>query len=205
MKCVGNSKQLRMFGMGYAYALALLLCSYLIAAPKPAAKNYPLIAHNMLIFNTVVHRVLFVPKDEVKDVLLGLIASEKESIIGAHYRVSDTDVIAALIDAVRRKVHVELIIDKGCLTEKHQRIDHLKKNGIIIHVHKTNYLMHNKFFLFQRNLYNKTIIWSGSANMSGVGLKKNCENVVVWENQLDFTMYKQYFELLKKERVVKKK
>ncbi len=183
---------------GGSFKLLVIYVSTLGAAPKPVAKNYVAIAHQMLIFNTQVHRVLFVPEHPIKDVLLGLIISEKEAIIGAHYRLTDKDIIQALVDAKRRKVHVELILDQGCLTDKYQKIDLLKKAGIIIHVPKGSYLMHNKLFLFQRNIYNKAIIWSGSANITGVGLKKNCENVLVWENPMDYKLYRQQFEQLKK-------
>lgn len=197
LKFVGN------FKIVSGIVLALF-STCLCAATKPPEKNYVSIAHQMVMFNAHVHRVLFVPDHAIKDVLLGLIMSEKEMIIGAHYRLSDKDVIQALIDAKNRKVHVELILDQGALLEKYQKIDQLKKAGIIIHVPKSSYLMHNKFFLFQKSLFNKSIIWSGSANITGVGLHKNCENVLVWENAMDYKLYKQQFEQLKNKRSVKK-
>lgn len=187
LKCGGN------------FSLLILLLPWVVgAAPQPQPKNYVAIAHTMLIFNTQAHRVLFVPEHPIKDVLLGLIISEKEAIIGAHYRLSDKDVIQALIDARRRHVHVELVVDQGALLEKHQKISLLQKAGVIVHVPKSPYLMHNKFFLFQRSIYSKAIIWSGSANITGQGMHKNCENVIVWENAMDYKLYRQHFEVLKK-------
>ena len=194
MKCVGSSRIILLISAAIA----------LISVPAAGMSSHSLFAHQMLLDRATIHRVLFVPNDDVKQVLLGLIEAEKESVVASLYRLSDKDIIQALIDAHRRGVHVEVVVDHGCMLEKTQKISLLKKSGIPVHVHKTNYLMHNKFFLFSKNMYNKSIIWSGSVNCTAIGMKKNCENVIVWEHPNDFYLYRQQFERLKRESSVKR-
>lgn len=147
-----------------------------------------------------VEGVLFVPDDPVKKVLLGLIYSERWYIKAAVYQLTDADLFDALIDAHHRGVKIEIITDKSCLASKHEKITELRSYGIPVYVYGQKYysIMHNKFWVFGRNLCNKKIIWSGSANATLSGTTRNEENVLIDDRFDVVKLYDEKFDRLKK-------
>jgi phosphatidylserine/phosphatidylglycerophosphate/cardiolipin synthase-like enzyme len=151
-----------------------------------------------------VEGVLFVPDDPVKKVLLGLIYSERSYIKAAVYQLTDPDLLDALLEAHRRGVKVEIITDKSCLSSKYEKITELRNNGIAVYIYgeKQYSIMHNKFWVFGRNLCNKKILLSGSANATTYGTTRNEENVFVSDQANVVTQYDEKFDRLKKKITV---
>jgi phosphatidylserine/phosphatidylglycerophosphate/cardiolipin synthase-like enzyme len=145
----------------------------------------------------IINSVLFVPDHKVKNVLLGLIHSEQKSIKTALFRLSDREVSTALSQAHERGVVIEIIADKGGLWDKNEKLSTLEAYGIPICYFKRPYAcMHNKIWIFGKNLDQKSLVWSGSANATFSGLTRNEENVYVTDN-LDFiAQYEEKFTAL---------
>ena len=59
-------------------------------------------------------------------------------------------------------------------------------------------LMHNKFFLFEENILSRSVVWTGSFNVTAAAGKSNRENVIVSEEKLYIDKYSKEFEQLKK-------
>ena len=57
--------------------------------------------------------------------------------------------------------------------------------------------MHNKFCIFQENILQKKILWTGSYNFTVRGPNKNQENVLVLDNKKLSNQYAKQFEILK--------
>jgi len=156
--------------------------------------------HRLVKPGNKVEGVFFVPDDPVKKILLGLIYSEQWSIKAALYQLTDPDLFDALVDAHRRGVKIEIITDKSCLASKHEKITELRRYDIPVYVYGEKFysIMHNKFWVFGKNLCNKRIIWSGSANATMSGTTRNEENVLV-DDRLDMVkLYDEKFDRLKK-------
>jgi mitochondrial cardiolipin hydrolase len=180
-----------------------LLSSYLFLAATQT--NYEVLecikcAQERLVVSGRIQGVLFVPDDPVKKILLGLIHAEKKSIKAAVYQLTDPDLVDALIDAHKRGVNIEVITDKSCLMSKYEGITKLKRQKIPVYVYGEKFysIMHNKFWVFGKNLYNKALVWSGSANATKYGTTRNEENVFVDDRSTVVMMYSQKFDRLKK-------
>lgn len=182
--------------------VAFLLVSYLFLAATQA--NYEALecikmAQERLVVSGRVQGVLFVPDDPVKKVLLGLIHSEKKCIKAAVYQLTDPDLVNALLDAHRRGVKIEIITDKSCLQSRYEGISKLKKQKIAVYVYGEIFfsIMHNKFWIFGKNLCNRSIVWSGSANATKSGTTRNEENIFVDDRLAVVTTYNEKFDRLK--------
>jgi len=155
-----------------------------------------------------VRQVFFAPDDSIQQLLLYLIKEEKKSIRLAAYSFTDADVAQALIDAMHRGVSIELIVDPGCILDKFGKVRDLREKGITIFIYDPNHnkknknsfitsIMHNKFILFERNLLDKTLIWTGSFNFTKSAHLRNQENVIVFEDDQMMVKYAQQFDRLK--------
>jgi cardiolipin hydrolase len=148
-----------------------------------------------------IQRAFFVPHDEVKKLLIGFIHTEKESIKAALFRLTDKDIAQALLAAHKRGVRVAVITDQGCLFERAEKIRLLMKEHIPVYIFgdRFNALMHNKFFIFEKNLRDEPLLWTGSVNATVSGTTKNRENVLVTNNVQVIQQYTAEFEALVKE------
>lgn len=153
-----------------------------------------------------VEGIFFVPDDPVKKILLGLIYHEKYAIKAALYQLTDADILKALLDARNRGVIIEVITDKSCLQSKHEKISTLRRHGIKVYVYDKAYsIMHNKIWIFGRNLCNKALLFSGSANATMTGTTRNEENVMVIDRPDVVRAYSQKFDQLRQKIISMKK
>jgi len=148
-----------------------------------------------------IQKAFFVPQDEVKKILLGLIHNEREEIKAALFRLTDKDIAHALLAAHERGIKITLITDQGCLYDRYEKIRLLMKHGVPVYVFgdRFNTIMHNKFFIFKKNLQQRPLLWTGSVNATVYGTTKNRENVVVSNNAALINQYEQQFATLQKE------
>ncbi|MCL5436422.1 MAG: phospholipase D-like domain-containing protein [Candidatus Dependentiae bacterium] len=151
---------------------------------------------------------LFVPRDDVRAVLVGLIGDERERISVAQYKLTDTEVAQALIAAKRRGITVELVVDAGGLDPRTSQVLKLQSAGVPIYVFPHPDLkldsrfaiMHNKFFIFHASEMASTpVVWTGSFNVTRTASRHNRENVVVIQSRQLAADYAEEFERLKGE------
>jgi phosphatidylserine/phosphatidylglycerophosphate/cardiolipin synthase-like enzyme len=153
-------------------------------------------------------KVLFSPQDPVADELIDLIQKETRSIRAAVYCLMHRGISRALIDAHRRGVSVEIIVDPLSVKARSpvERMGDANlpvfvwnpkeetrrtKKGKEVKVKKP--LMHDKFCIFGDRL-----VWTGSFNFTFDAANSNQENVVVLENRAVAARYLEEFERLKK-------
>ncbi len=131
-----------------------------------------------------INEAFFVPGDNVKKLLLSLIDNEKSSILFAQFLITDKDIAQALCDARKRNVWVKGITDYSGYVGKYQKIFMLEEKKIPIAAYKKAFsIMHHKFYVFGRNIGNKPLLWTGSANGSRAGTTRNQENVIITNNK----------------------
>lgn len=151
-----------------------------------------------------IQKIFFVPDEKIKDILLGLIHNEKLFIRTAQFRISDKDIAQALIDAHKRNIKVEIIVDGDAPTEPWQKCTLLQKHGISMHKYvKSHSIMHNKFWIFGKNFHNKSLLLTGSSNATRAGTTQNQENVIITEFQPWINRCTQKFFTLWKETAKK--
>jgi len=149
-------------------------------------------------------QAFFSPHDDVRSVLLDLIEREQKAISISIFTFTDKKVAQALIDKTRKGIVVEIITDKQSLRDRFSKIPFLVDNGVPVYVYKPeltqgmyNDIMHHKFVIFERNIQNKPLLWTGSFNFTQSATLKNCENVVVIDDPRLIAQYKTHMQDLK--------
>ena len=81
-----------------------------------------------------------------------------------------------------------------------EKITELRNHDIPVYVYGEKFysIMHNKFLVFGKNLGNKRIVWTGSANATISGTTRNEENVRVDDRFEIVKLYDEKFDRLKK-------
>lgn len=143
--------------------------------------------------------------DKFYDTLETLIKREQRRIFIAAYMFTDKRLVQWLIEAHERGVSIEIITDLSCLRERSNKLGDLYESGIGIYIcmperkGARSSLMHNKFMLFESNIYGKKIIWTGSANMTHSALGEiHHENVLIVDDPQVYKEYERQFTQIKK-------
>jgi phosphatidylserine/phosphatidylglycerophosphate/cardiolipin synthase-like enzyme len=133
----------------------------------------------------------FTPQDNVQQILIDYIASEKKSIYCAMYMFTDQKIANALVDAFARGIDVQVVLDQVSMS-KVGKGKFLQIHNIPVVVHTCDScspfsmsLMHHKFFIFGCNKDDQPLLWTGSWNCTVGGTKRNYENVLLlWDTQI---------------------
>lgn len=177
--------------MKIAYLLTLLLPLAAVAEEEKVASQ-PIV------------EAYFSPKDHVDTKLISLIEQETSSIKAAVYCLTHRGIINALIEAKKRGVEVELIIDPFTVKAR-APLRKMSQSGLSIYVwdpqqkQMTDHgklrtpLMHNKFCVFSK----LGVVWTGSFNFTSEGALSNQENVVLIHDSSQVAPFEQQFENMK--------
>ncbi len=143
--------------------------------------------HRNIVPNQYV-QVLSTPHDNIQKYLIELIAQEKQGLKIAIFYLSDYSILRALLEArLHNNINIDIIIDPICLTERilphfYRLIEH----GINIYVFENKTflgnhggLMHHKFCIFEKNISDESLVWTGSFNFTAMAQKANRENAVI--------------------------
>lgn len=144
--------------------------------------------------------VYFSPDDHPTEKLINLIDNARDSIRAAVYMITDTKIATALINAKKRGVNIEIVIDRSSFDGSWGKGKYLNENNIRLFVFGLNAkprtrfpsaLMHNKFALIDNQLWNGSFNWTRNAN------KNNQENVILTDNRDLYKRFQKHFDILK--------
>lgn len=216
-RCVVN------FRSGYLLILCSLITTHIVPAidqtrsfgkthfivgdqiPKTKVKNQELAAHTLLTPDGFIKHAFFAPDQNVRDVFIDLIKHECESIKIAIYYFTDREIAQALLAATDKGVKVEIITDQSCAESKHNKVCLLEEHAVPVYVFDGRKLksgpyaplMHNKFALFKKNIAGKSILWTGSFNLTRTATLHNQENVIVLDDPALFQRFDKQFSIVK--------
>jgi cardiolipin hydrolase len=147
--------------------------------------------------------VYFSPDDDVRSILLDMIAREHNRIAIAVFAFTDHTIAQGLIDAHKRGVRVELITDPASLRDVHNKIGMLCDAGVPVYVYNArgaqrglSSTMHHKFALF--GVHNEaSLVWTGSCNFTRSAYESNQENAVVLSGEFFIAKFATQFDRLK--------
>ena len=150
-------------------------------------------------------QAFFSPDDDMRGILLDLIACEQEAVYVAAFLLTDEVVARALVEAKDRGVAVEVVTDRFCCKGRHGKVDLLSDKGINVLVYVGQYstnknmsdIMHHKFIIFKKNLFGRSILWTGSFNFTHSARLRNQENVLILDNMQLIDRYLKQFAVLK--------
>ncbi len=158
-----------------------------------------------------IREVYFSPDDDLQQKLINYIEKEKKAIYLAIFSFTDKAIAQALSAAHKRGVDVQVIADPSFLTDRFTKISFLEIEGVPIYMydpkqspnHKATYsnIMHHKFVLFEDNIDNRPLVWTGSFNFTKSARLSNQENAVVLNHPEVVTKFKRQFAELKKKTI----
>jgi phosphatidylserine/phosphatidylglycerophosphate/cardiolipin synthase-like enzyme len=131
-------------------------------------------------------RVYFSPQGGCTEAVVAAIGQAKSEIHLAAYSFTSTPIAAALRDAFRRGVKVEVVLDKSQETERYSSATFIAHAGIPTYIDPVHSIMHDKFIVIDGR-----VVLTGSFNFTKAAEEKNAENLMVIE---DPALAGKYFE-----------
>jgi phosphatidylserine/phosphatidylglycerophosphate/cardiolipin synthase-like enzyme len=119
-------------------------------------------------------QVLFSPDGGCLDAVIKEIDNAKSEILVQAYSFTSKKIANALVDAYKRHVKIEVILDQGQRTEKHSSASFLAKAGIPVYIDAKHYTAHNKLMIID-----KLTVITGSCNFIKAAENDNAENMLI--------------------------
>lgn len=137
----------------------------------------PAFAYDLTLQNTPV-QVYFSPRGGAQDALVSTIGQAKDSIFVQAYSFTSAPIAKALVDAAKRGVKIEAILDKSQRSERYTGATFLRNEGIPVYIDDKHAIAHNKVMIIDA-----TIVVTGSFNFTKAAEEKNAENLLIIRNK----------------------
>lgn len=122
--------------------------------------------------------VAFSPSGGCTDLVIKVIQSAKTSIRVLAYSFTSAPIAKALVDAHKRGVDVQVVVDKSQKGEKYTSATFIANAGIPVRIDFKHAIAHNKVIIVDGHT-----VEQGSFNYTKAAEEKNGENVLVnWNN-----------------------
>jgi phosphatidylserine/phosphatidylglycerophosphate/cardiolipin synthase-like enzyme len=131
-----------------------------------------------LTLNNTPAQVYFSPKGGSTEAIERQIANAKSEILFQAYSFTSAPIAKALINAHKRGIKVEAILDKSQRTEKYTSATFLANSGIPTFIDDRHAIAHNKVIIIDRE-----IVITGSFNFTKAAEEKNAENLLIIKNK----------------------
>jgi phosphatidylserine/phosphatidylglycerophosphate/cardiolipin synthase-like enzyme len=118
--------------------------------------------------------VCFTPGENCTELIVHALGEAKRSILVQAYSFTSAPIAKALLDAHRRGVRVEVILDKSQRTEKYSSANFLANQGVPTKIDAEHANAHNKIMIIDGE-----IVITGSFNFTKAAQEKNAENLLI--------------------------
>ena len=170
--------------MKKSHVLILIVLATLLTAPVYAQEPYyPQIIQTSSADSQTLPaegslEVAFSPRGGATELVVKLIDSARQSIRLAAYSFTSKPIARALVDAHKRGVDVEVVVDKSQRSARYTSATFLANMGIPVRVDSMHAIMHNKFIVVDGQ-----DVENGSFNYTSAAENRNAENALVnWNN-----------------------
>lgn len=118
--------------------------------------------------------VYFSPHGGCTDAVVNALGQAKETILVQAYSFTSPPIAQAVVDAHKRGVNVQVILDKSQRTEKYSSADFLAHAGVSVQIDDKHQIAHNKIMIID----GQTVI-TGSFNFTRAAEEHNAENLLI--------------------------
>lgn len=118
--------------------------------------------------------VYFSPRGGATEAIVRELNRAKKSVYVQAYSFTSAPIARALVDAKRRGLQVEIILDKSQRSEKYTEADFTAHAGIPTWIDGNHAIAHNKVMILDE----ETVI-TGSFNFTRAAEERNAENVLI--------------------------
>jgi phosphatidylserine/phosphatidylglycerophosphate/cardiolipin synthase-like enzyme len=122
-------------------------------------------------------QVCFSPNGGCTETIVNQIEAAKSEILVQAYSFTSIPIAKALINAHKRGVKVEVILDKSQKSERYTSATFLKNAGVPTYIDDKHAIAHNKIMIID-----KEIVITGSFNFTKAAEEKNAENLLIIKN-----------------------
>ena len=118
--------------------------------------------------------VFFSPRGGCTEAVVSTISQAKSEILVQAYSFTSAPIAKALVDAHKRGVHVQIILDRSQRKERYSSADFTAHAGIPTYIDAAHAIAHNKVMIID-----KAVVITGSFNFTKAAEEKNAENLLV--------------------------
>jgi len=119
-------------------------------------------------------QVYFSPQGGCTEAVVANLDKATNTVLVQAYSFTSAPIAKALVDAKKRGVKVQVILDKSQRTERYSSADFVQRAGIPTFIDAKHAIAHNKIMVID----GKTIL-TGSFNFTKAAEEKNAENLLV--------------------------
>ena len=119
-------------------------------------------------------KVWFSPSGGCTEAVVAELGHAKSNVLVQAYSFTSAPIAKALVDAHKRGVNVQVILDKSQRTEKYSEADFLVHAGIRTLIDAKHAIAHNKIMIIDGQ-----VVITGSFNFTKSAEEKNAENLLV--------------------------
>ena len=120
----------------------------------------------------------FSPNGKCTEYVSNLILSAKKSVRMLAYSFTSEEISKALVDAGKKGIDVQIVLDRSDLTGKGSKIQYVYDSGVVkVYIDSKHAIAHNKVIIVDSN-----ITELGSFNYTESAQKSNAENCIFLEN-----------------------
>jgi phosphatidylserine/phosphatidylglycerophosphate/cardiolipin synthase-like enzyme len=140
--------------------------------------SFLLFTNSAFAFQVDVQQVCFSPDGKCTAAIVEQIDNAKTEIILQAYSFTSAPIAKALINAHKKGVKVETILDKSQKKEKYTSATFLTNAGIPTFIDSKHAIAHNKIIIID-----KEIVITGSFNFTKAAEEKNAENLLILKSK----------------------
>lgn len=133
--------------------------------------------------------VCFTPGGNCTGIIVKEINQAQKTILVQVYSFTSAPIAKAILDASKRGVKVQVILDKSQKTQKYSSADFFVHTGVPTYIDSRHAIAHNKIILIDDN----TLI-TGSFNFTKAAQEKNAENLLVLHDPTLISLYKKNWQ-----------
>ena len=119
-------------------------------------------------------QVFFSPNGGCTAAVVNNLDKATNSVLVQAYSFTSAPIAQALVDAHKRGVNVEVILDKSQRTEKYSAADFIQRAGIPTFIDAKHAIAHNKIMVIDGK-----VVITGSFNFTKAAEEKNAENLLI--------------------------
>ncbi len=119
-------------------------------------------------------QIFFSPRGGCTEAVVNAITQAKSEILVQAYSFTSAPVAKALVNAHKRGVHVQIILDRSQRKERYCSADFTSHAGIPTYMDAAHAIAHNKIMAID-----KAVVITGSFNFTRAAEEKNAENLLV--------------------------
>jgi phosphatidylserine/phosphatidylglycerophosphate/cardiolipin synthase-like enzyme len=119
-------------------------------------------------------QVYFSPKGGATDAVVNALNQATNAVLVQAYSFTSAPIAKALVDAHRRGLKIQVILDHSQRTEKYSEADFLRNNSILTLIDAQHAIAHNKIIIIDGY-----IVLTGSFNFTRAAEEHNAENLLV--------------------------